>query len=208
MALIDRASRSVRGVYISLLFASLRRSQSASSRLYAPIVLRLLLLHSRALTILSLYVRRPSERNVWVLSVGSYSNATNRLCSPVHPRTRSACSRETRRGGVWLTDRGRGSGAPRRGVDPGPPLDRRWRVGRDGGRSTARPGWPVSGVACGGWGGHRTGCLARGWPRTLSTRNSSPDPTPPSNESTLLVLRDVRSHARVKPMTQLCVKRL
>ena len=87
----------------------------------------------------------PLLRNVWVrtaMLIG-YAPPSTHVCAPRAAARRAA--------GAWLTDRGRGSGAPRRGVDPGPP------VGRDGGRSTARPGWPVSGVACGGWGGHRTG---------------------------------------------------
>ena len=100
---------------------------------------------ARALTIRYHYTYAAPLRNVWVrtaMLIG-YAPPSTHVCAPRAAARRAA--------GAWLTDRGRGSGAPRRGVDPGPP------VGRDGGRSTARPGWPVSGVACGGWGGHRTG---------------------------------------------------
>ena len=169
----------------------------------------MLLLHSRALTILSLYVRRPSERNVWVLSVGSYSNATNRLCSPVHPRTRSACSRETRRGGV----------ADGRRV--GPRARQRRAAARRGPRTAGGTGrWPldrsarVARVGRGVWGLGRTPDWRAAGPvgiPTLSTRISSPDLIPPSNVvafiytlSQLIRVNTVspsrlRSHARVKP---------
>ena len=114
-----------------------------------------------------------------------------------------ACSRETRRGGV--ADRTRaGAAAARRGAAW--TQDRRWD-----GTVAARPLGP--GGPCRAWrvgAGEDTG-LARGWPRTLSTRISSLDLIPPSNVvafiytlSQLIRVNTVspsrlRSHARVKP---------